>query len=301
MTSILAPVVPFSGNMWFLGWFSVLQIITPSCSHLLAHLKVFFFSFFSIFWRSRWFKFYPVRSAIYSADVDFNCAIARIASLQGFFFFLNHSQLPFLLNIFILHCVWYGVCTQGALHFRMVSSMVFWYYFYRPIVIEDVNNCLKIFSSCKSFLLLCSPSKSLVLKASESSREIVELASGCILRFSRLCWSMLCPASRRSLGLWPERQMWTAYSTIPGHSQAFVMLVFPERGVKFFPCFQGLTLRHAEIIKCIKNSGPLQGCHLSISVSAQLQSLCGGPKSTTRSIALAAVPSRPYLNERRSQ
>ena len=122
----------FSGNMWFLGWFSVLQIITPSCSHLLSHLKVFFFffSFFSIFWRSRWFKFYPVRSAIYSADVDFNCAIASIASLQGFsFFFFNHSQLPFLLNIFILHCVWYGACIQKALHFRMVSSMVFWYYF----------------------------------------------------------------------------------------------------------------------------------------------------------------------------
>ena len=172
----------------------------------------------------------------------------------------------------------------------------------RPIVMEDVNNCLKIFSSCKSFLLLCSPSKSLVLKASESSREIVKLASGCILRFSRLCWSMLCPALRGSLGLWPGvRQKWTAYSTIPGHSQKFVMLVFPERGVKFFPYFQGLPLRHVEIIKCIKSSGPLQGCYLSFSVSAQLQSLCEGPKSATLSNALAAVPSRPYLNEHRTQ
>lgn len=161
----------------------------------------------------------------------------------------------------------------------------------RPIVIEDVNNCLKMYSSCKSFLLLCSPSKSLVLKASLSSRETVELASGSILRFSRLCWSMLCPASSGSLGLWPEvRQTWTAYSTIPGHSQAFVMLVFTERGVKIFPYFESLTLQHVEIIKCTKDSGPLQGCYLSFSVSAQPQSLCEGPKSAMHSNAPAAGP-----------
>ena len=40
---------------------------------------------------------------------------------------------------------------------------------------------------------------------------------------------------------------------------------------------------------------------LSFSVSAQLQSLCEGPKSATLSNTLAAVPSRPYLNEHRTQ
>lgn len=46
----------------------------------------FFFSFFFvfIFWRSHWFEFYPVRSAIYSSGVDFNCAIASSAFWQGF-------------------------------------------------------------------------------------------------------------------------------------------------------------------------------------------------------------------------
>ena len=141
--SILASVVFFSGNMWFLGWFSVLQIITPSCSHLLSHLKVFFFffSFFSIFWRSRWFKFYPVRSAIYSADVDFNCAIASIASLQGFFFFFLTTRNSLFFSTFLFYIVCDMVLVSrkpftlewSHLWFSDIISL-------RPIVMEDVNN-----------------------------------------------------------------------------------------------------------------------------------------------------------------
>ena len=133
----------FSGNMWFLGWFSVLQIITPSCSHLLSHLKVFFFffSFFSIFWRSRWFKFYPVRSAIYSADVDFNCAIASIASLQGFSFFFLTTRNSLFFSTFLFYIVFDTVLVSrkpftlewSHLWFSDIISL-------RPIVMEDVNN-----------------------------------------------------------------------------------------------------------------------------------------------------------------
>lgn len=180
--------------------------------------------------------------------------------------------------------------------------MVFWYYFYRPIVIEDVNNCLKIFSSCKSFLLLCSPSKSLVLKASESSREIVELASGCILRFSRLVRAV--PSLKRVLRPLARE---TDVDSIQHNSWSptgICHVGFPRKRCKVFPLLPrsySPTRWNNQIIKCSKSSAPLQGCHLSIPASAQLQSLCGGPKSATRSNAPAAVPSRPYLNEHRPQ
>lgn len=119
--------------------------------------------------------FNSILSGLPFTPVTYTLIVLVQVLLHGSFFLTTPSNLFFSTfsfyiaagDITLFHCI------LLSFRFRMVSLVAFVIISFRSCV-----NFLKTYFYSKSCLLLCSPSRSVVLKVSELSGELAELSSG---------------------------------------------------------------------------------------------------------------------------